>query len=166
MFTQKNLPHRLASKITVDDGCWVWTGAKNSRGYGSISVTGRGLLAHRYIFELAFGPIPEGMTLDHMCERTSCVHPYHLNVETSADNTRLRFTRHVQPREAYVPSPRVRETIANFISVIQANTKLQERGEARRFRYGPDGDITEVTVQERPIDRADLDTFIDAMEVA
>lgn len=116
MFTLANLPARIASKITVTDGCWIWTGAHNSRGYSSLGIDGKSHLGHRFVYALAYGPIPKGMTLDHMCENKSCVHPYHLNVETGADNTRLRFSRSIEPRKAVEPVP----ALLAFIDAVKA----------------------------------------------
>lgn len=122
MFTLKNLPKRIASKIAVHDGCWIWTGAHNSRGYGSLGVDGKSHLAHRFVYALAYGPIPQGMTLDHMCENKSCVHPYHLNVETGADNTRLRFTRDLEPARLSEPLP----ALVAFIDAVKAGMSRRD----------------------------------------
>ena len=114
MFTLRDLPPRILSKIQVVDGCWIWTGARNNKGYGSVGVDGRSHLAHRYVYTLAYGAIPDGMTLDHMCEQVSCVHPYHLNPETSGDNTRLRFTRSLEPAPPYEPDPALTGMVATI----------------------------------------------------
>ena len=50
-------------------------------GYGIVTV-----LAHRLAYELTYGPIPEGLTLHHICETTDCVNPDHLQPVTHAQN--------------------------------------------------------------------------------
>jgi predicted DNA-binding protein (UPF0251 family) len=42
--------------------------------------------AHRVAWELAYGPIPEGMCVLHRCDRTTCVRPEHLFLGTQQDN--------------------------------------------------------------------------------
>lgn len=64
--------------------CWIWARAKNHTGYGHV----RGQLAHRYVYEHHRGPVPEGLTLDHLCEEKLCVNPDHLEAVSHAENCR------------------------------------------------------------------------------
>jgi len=67
--------------------CWVWT-AFQQRGYGRFRIKEEGIsLAHRAAYFLSVGPIPDGMTLDHLCRNTLCVRPDHLEPVTSRENT-------------------------------------------------------------------------------
>lgn len=72
------LPQRFLTKIEVSDGCWLWTAYTNKDGYACTKWQGKSALTHRVIYELAFGPVPEGLTLDHLCRRRNCVNPNHL----------------------------------------------------------------------------------------
>jgi HNH endonuclease len=69
--------------------CWEWLGFKVG-GYGKFRWDG-GQLAHRFSYELANGPIPEGITLDHLCRNRGCVNPAHLEAVPIRTNT-LRGT--------------------------------------------------------------------------
>jgi hypothetical protein len=68
--------------------CWLWTGhiAKGSKGYARLGWLGRQQLAHRVAYELVIGPIPEGLTLDHLCRVRHCVNPRHLAAITNREN--------------------------------------------------------------------------------
>lgn len=59
-----------------DDGCWLWIGRKDHRGFGRVGQSGS---AHRWMYERKVGPIPEGDTLDHECGNHACVNPDHLS---------------------------------------------------------------------------------------
>lgn len=77
-----------------NSGCWLWLGELNSAGYGRISQgsnhngTRVRSLAHRVSYELAKGPIPEGLELDHLCRVRCCVNPGHLEPVTRSENNR------------------------------------------------------------------------------
>lgn len=65
----------------------MWQRACDPRwGYGYITIAGRGRLAHRAAYELLVGPIPDGLTLDHLCRRPACVNPEHLEPVTQREN--------------------------------------------------------------------------------
>lgn len=67
-------------------GCWLWDGAHHGRGYGRVTINYRTRSAHRAVYEMVRGPIPEGMELDHKCRLTCCVNPDHLEPITHREN--------------------------------------------------------------------------------
>lgn len=99
------LPERVQAKIAVrESGCWEWVAARHLNGYGAAgSQTGRGgmpWLAHRLVYTLLVGPIPEGMQIDHfVCNWPPCVNPSHLRVVTPRENV-LRAEGSVAARNA------------------------------------------------------------------
>ncbi len=89
--------HDLFSRVDASGECWLWTGEINRAGYGTANPTRllgrRGTrLAHRLVWEKLVGPIPEGMTLDHLCRVRNCVNPDHLEPVTAAENIRRGYS--------------------------------------------------------------------------
>lgn len=82
---------RFWRKVTKTDRCWLWTGSLQSRGYGCVGFGGKRYLAHRLAYEWLVGPIPDGLTIDHLCRVKACVNPAHLEPVTGAENTRRHF---------------------------------------------------------------------------
>jgi hypothetical protein len=79
---------RFEARIDRDEstGCWVWKGTLNRTGYGLLSVDAKYVLVHRWGYEQFVKPIPDGMTLDHLCRNRACVNPAHLDVVTNRTN--------------------------------------------------------------------------------
>jgi hypothetical protein len=67
-----------------DDGCWEWHGYHDRDGYSGVS----GGHLHRKVYEDLVGPIPEGLTIDHLCRNRGCVNPEHLEPVTHRENCR------------------------------------------------------------------------------
>ena len=84
----KTLPSLIEAKIDRQpDGCWVWTAARSSRGYGKVRTKwSQSRYAHRAVYELLVGPI-EDETIDHLCQNRACVNPDHLEPVSRIVNT-------------------------------------------------------------------------------
>lgn len=89
------LEERFWDKVQVagESDCWEWSGAIEDNGYGKISRGGRGagmVGAHKLSYELANGPLPAGVIVDHRCFNHGCVNPAHLRAVTQKQNQENR----------------------------------------------------------------------------
>jgi hypothetical protein len=78
---------RFHAKCVADDfgDCVLWVAGKR-RGYGNFWLEGKPRAAHRLAYQWWRGPIPEGLTLDHLCRLPACVNPWHLEAVTNTVN--------------------------------------------------------------------------------
>lgn len=70
------------------NGCWIWQGACDQHGYGSMTIDYKRHKAHRLAFELLKEPLIVGMVLDHLCRNPACVNPDHLEQVSQKENVR------------------------------------------------------------------------------
>ena len=89
--TTRPLADRFWERVQKTDSCWLWTAGKTTAGYGKIQVgsgggVGREQYVHRLSYEFTNGPIPPGMTIDHICHVHACVNPAHLRATTQKQN--------------------------------------------------------------------------------
>jgi hypothetical protein len=104
----RSVSARFWSKVEIagPDDCWPWTGSTQHSGHGKFQASREGepkllVMAHRWAYEFAHGPIPNGMVVRHRCDNPHCVNPAHLEVGTQLDNI---ADMHARGR-AYIPDP-------------------------------------------------------------
>ncbi len=100
---------RFWTKVAKGDNCWLWMQGK-SAGYGRFNLwrgPSHSVLAHRYAWELTYGPIPDDLPVLHRCDNPPCVRPDHLFLGTQADNLR---DMHTKNRQAGPPAVNARKT--------------------------------------------------------
>lgn len=81
---------RFLRNVRASDAnaCWEWRGSRSPQGYAQMRLNGKCGLAHRFIATEAFGEIPAGLVVDHLCRNRGCVNPAHLELVTMGENTR------------------------------------------------------------------------------
>jgi len=134
--SDKQLQENFWSKVehTFSRGCWTWTGGLN-KGYGYVYYSFddkrvRHFMAYRVAYQLLKGPIPPGLTLDHLCRNKLCVNPDHLDPCTTQENTRRTRTLFCQENHPYVQGEIClicrKRTIAEWWGRQDAKTKRRE----------------------------------------
>lgn len=83
---EPDVADRFWSKVDFSGECWEWTARVSRNGYGQFTSGGKKLLPHRVSYEHFFGPIPDGLVIDHLCRNKSCVNPEHLESVTQKVN--------------------------------------------------------------------------------
>ena len=76
----------LASFSIEETGCWLWQGTLDTGEYGLFFAEKIYFGAHRWSYEWFIGPIPDGLTIDHLCRVHRCVNPDHLEPVTHREN--------------------------------------------------------------------------------
>jgi len=102
-----------------ETSCWEWDKATGFYGYGVINWKGKLIRVHRLSYELANGPIPEGMQVLHGCDNPGCCNPKHLRIGTIQDNMndvreRLRGTLGEKAASAKLTKDKVIEIMAKL----------------------------------------------------
>jgi hypothetical protein len=127
----------------------MWTGNKNYKGYGQFGITSRcHKYAHRFMWELEYGPVPDGYSVCHHCDTRACVRPDHLFIGTNADNVadKMRKGRHKSPSGEAHPNSKL--TLAQ---VEQMRSEFSAGDPAPRLarRYGIDLSHTHQILKHR-----------------
>lgn len=79
---------RIMARIVADGDCLL--GPVNT-GDGYVVVWDNDkrtmVKAHRLVYERNVGPIPDGLTIDHLCRRRNCLNHEHMEAVTRHENT-------------------------------------------------------------------------------
>jgi|GEM_PF-6386516 len=80
----------LAVDLTAP--CWMFQGMGHP--YGRVQYKGKLWGAHRYMWTMMRGPIPEGMHVHHLCEVKRCVNPQHMKLVTRQEHPKHHIVTH------------------------------------------------------------------------
>lgn len=138
VYSRPSLEDRFWSKVNKTDDCWLWAGRSiASGGYGAISnKRGHMLKAHRLSYELANGPIPEGLYVYHKCDNPPCVNPSHLFLGTPADNVKDMEDKGRDRKAFGEMAPKSKLTERQVLEIRELFPKLNISYSAMGRRYG------------------------------
>jgi hypothetical protein len=69
--------------------CLEWTATRSNHGYGRFQLApGKPVGSHRWFYEYLFGPVGDGLEMDHLCRNRACCNPVHLEPVTRSVNVR------------------------------------------------------------------------------
>lgn len=84
MYLSDREKQHILSRIKIGDGCWEWTGSKDTGGYGSVKLYNKLHLVHRLIYQIFKKRSLKD--IGHTCDKPSCCNPMHLAAMTEAEN--------------------------------------------------------------------------------
>lgn len=131
------------------DSCWPWLGGDNGDGYGRFKRDKKTYYSHRESYEIANGPIPDGLYVLHKCDNRPCCNPRHLflgtHLENIADavakgrnakgerNGHAKFSDEIvaQVIAAYKPGLVTQQEVADRFGMNRRHVAALYRGEAR-----------------------------------
>lgn len=119
------------------DDCWQWTGSRQHSGHGRFQASAEGepkriVQAHRWAFEQANGPIPNGLIVRHACDNPACVNPAHLQLGTQQDNVDDMWHR----GRGFVPTAVPQPGTANPNAKLSASDVVEIRRRRQRGETG------------------------------
>lgn len=116
------IEQRLEHFSETSGDCLIWTGSTDRDGYGQTRFRGgRRRRTHRIAWELAHGPIPDGMVVRHKCDNPPCMKLDHLELGSVAQNNADRRQRGRSTRGTSHHARRLAEN-----DVRQIRTRLAE----------------------------------------
>lgn len=123
----------LLSQVALPDGCWEWRAGRSS-GYGVVRIGGRKVYAHRAMYELVFGPLPDDACVLHKCDNPPCIRPDHLFDGSRDDNMQdmIAKGRARHPGQKGTEHPQAKLTDADVLT-IRAATGVTQRELAERY---------------------------------
>lgn len=113
----------LMARLQPAAHCLVYVGANYEHGYGRFTFAPHQIdYVHRLCWELVHGPIPDGMTVDHLCRVRACSHPEHLRLVTREVNSAIARRPTPPCPLDQVPAP-FRDAVARLLPPIVSGSR-------------------------------------------
>lgn len=129
---------RFWAKVDKSEECWIWTGSRQYSGYGRFGGSaGHPVGAHRFAYELTYGPIPDGLFVCHRCDNPPCVRPDHLFLGTVTDNNRDTDSKGRTSHGEAHPSAKLSDQDVRDIRRLAAEEQLSSITLGRRYEVNP-----------------------------
>lgn len=139
MAVKRPIEQRFWEKVDTSGDCWIWTGSLNHNGYGRLrgnAETEKNIAAHRFSWELHYGPIPpgegyHGTCVCHKCDNKICVNPDHLFLGSHSDNIKDMHAkgRGALPANKGSENPRAKltEPMVRMIKMMLAGGRVTQK---------------------------------------
>ena len=121
--------------LSDPDGCWLWTGTQDGKGYGLVWDGEKNRYAHVVAWEMdREEAVPPGAVIRHFfCDTPLCVRGSHLESGTHADNVADKVSKDRQARGGSHGLARLTEAQVREIRRAYATGAWSQRRLARRF---------------------------------
>lgn len=123
-----DVERRFWINVQKTETCWLWTGALDGKGYGTITIAGQARTASVVSWALTRGPIPPMGLICHHCDTPPCVRPDHLFL---GDHSLNRVDANIKSAEASAEMVHL-VTTANAERVLDRLATVQSKAEASR----------------------------------
>lgn len=150
----KTMVERFWDRVKKTESCWLWTGMVNRSGYGIFTPSKNyRRLAHRVVWVLTNGPIPDGLFVCHHCDVRNCIRPDHLFLGTQRDNIVDASRKGRMPGNPNPCSPEAKKKIGTWFRThpghpCSEETKHRLSEKARGRRRGPVSEETRRKLRE------------------
>lgn len=105
------------------NGCIEFNGWRNEDGYGETSFQAETWRAHKLMYVLTYGPVPDDRVVMHSCDNPPCINPAHLKLGTRSENNR-----DCQAKGRHGYDPRIKTHCNRGHEYTPENTSICPRG--------------------------------------